>query len=164
LQFLEYGSKDIIFLAEYINKNIDNWENIINSDVFAEYEKNTISRFLLNNNYLMELYDKSNIILGKLFKENNVAIWGLGLCGKNILSYLKKFNVKPLYAFDENSNLYNSYIDDVLITSFENASDKCDIVIVTLKDKVIFDEIKKKIEKTNKYIKTIYYAELFEIK
>lgn len=161
--FLECGSRDIIFLSQYVNENIEDWEVVIeNEEKFMQYEKNILYNFLSDSNYLENLYLNSQKKLNKLFNQNKVAIWGAGLYGKNILKFLEKFEISPLYIIDSNTNLYGSYIKNVLVTSLERVYNNCDIIIISVKDRVSFNEIKLKIRSINENIKIMDYAEIFE--
>lgn len=164
MQFLDRGLKELENLIKAVNENIPDWnERIKNEESFLECEKNIIYNFLSNSNYDEELLQRHNIELNKLFRNNKVAIWGGGVYGKNLMEYTSKYNIRPMYIIDSNTNLHGSYLNDILVTSIDKISDKCDIVIVTIKDKGIFEEIREEVDKKNKKIKVIYFQELFKV-
>jgi NADH/NAD ratio-sensing transcriptional regulator Rex len=130
--------------------------------MFNEYEKNILYNFFTRRSYMEEVYKKNQQYFS-LNKDKNVVIWGCGIFGKKILNYLKKFNIVPKYIIDKNESLYGTQVDNILITSFENVKEGCDIIIVSIKDYNIFKDIKEIINSSGAKIEVKYYEDLFEI-
>ena len=98
-----------------------------------------------------------------MFSENNIAVWGAGVFGKYLIEYLDKYNVKPLGIIDGNKKLEETYLNNILITTFDKVKYKYDIIIVAVKQYKVFQEIKEKILKENPQIKVMYFSELFKM-
>jgi len=163
MKFIDNVTVDIISIKESLTANMVDWKKMLSSSsCFDKYEKKMLYNFLAEDNYIKKLYEKSKIDMHKLFYYNNVAMWGWGNIGKELLKYFIKFDVRPKYIIDSDKDLNYSYVDDIIITSFEKVK-KCDFVVVSIKDYTIFNEIKKEINRIDNTIKVVYYAELLEI-
>ena len=163
IRFLDYNCEKVNLLIEYIKNNISNWEEILNQGIaFNKYEKYLLNKILTENNYIEKLYLKSKDKIVELFKTNNIAIWGSGIYGKSLLSYFSKFNQKPICIFDNNKNLHGTYLDGILIDSFEKNKNKCNVIIIGIRDYDIFNQIKSQIVNINPNIKVMYFVDLFK--
>ena len=157
-------TKKFSYLINSIKEKIPDWEAIIkNMDILNNCQKNILYKFLSQESYIKYLYTNKFKDIEKMFVNNNVMLWGTGAFGKIILNYLSQFNKKPLYIIDSNTNLANTYIEDILITDFESIKDKCDVIIVAIKDYNVFEEIKERVNKISEDIKVIYFGDLFII-
>ena len=157
MRFIEYGSKGIDFLRLYVKSIIFDWKEIFILDLPVEY-KNLVYNYLEYDNYLERLLEKEHY---SKYRDKQLAVWGYGSFGKQFLSFLKKIEIIPKYIVDSDKNIQGTYVEDILITDFESIKNDCDIVIVAIKNKEIFNQIKKQIKDVNSNIEVKYFTELF---
>lgn len=56
--------------------------------------------------------------------EKSLVLYGAGSLGKKTLAGLRKVGIEPLAFIDSNNNLWNKWIDDVLVLSPKDGVEK----------------------------------------
>lgn len=160
--FLTCNHEKLDLLRECIRENIPNYEEIIDKYcLLMESEKYVLVKFLNDSNFFENLRKNSE----KFFTaRENFALWGTGVWGKNIYSFINQFGVKPVCFIDSNIEQQGKYIDGIEITSLEKLNDTCDMIVVAIKDKKVFDEIKGIVKQSKRNIDVIHYIDLFKVK
>ncbi len=174
LNFVEYLDFSLISRLNLYNKfnNIEvqneEYKNAIN------YYKNTINidndqysddteRNIYYWNYLL---DKFNLGISNVIKEKGIksaAIFGSKLNAYLIMKDLKKENIEVFCFIDNNANLLGEAILDKYIFSpyiINHIKDKIDAIIVSVEDKVVYDQIKEQLLKTDDDLKIIYWKDM----
>lgn len=106
--------------------------------IALENEKGCLSTFLINKGYM------------------KIAVYGIGIVGRQIISTLKNSEINVLAAIDRNANYIESNIP---VTTIENFKTKVDLIIVSVVN--ISNAELKQIESTTG-IKTVTFMQLLE--
>lgn len=144
-------------------KNIQNWKEILYEiEHLNEYEKCVLYNFLADEKYFENVYKKTKVYLHKENVVYCIGIWGAGVWGKRISEFLISCDIVPSYIIDSNKKFWGTYNEkNIPLIGFDDIKDKCDIIIVSIKDVDIYNRIKERIQAVKPDIEVKYFMELF---
>lgn len=139
-------------------RNIQNWKEILHkTNQLNEYEKHIVYDFFIDEKYFECVYKNVKINANKIS-----VIWGAGIWGKRICEFLISCDIVPSYIIDSNKKLWGTYNEkNIPLIGFDAIKDKCDVIIVSIKDVDIYNRIKEQIQAVKPDIEVRYFMELF---
>ena len=152
--------------AVFDNKNILNKDNT--NSLQNGYYKELISK-ILNHDFdepyinILWRYSRSKMLpylQTFINQDKKIAIWGVGAIGKDLLKILKNENI-PIHCFiDNNASIQNSYVEDILVKSFDDVKSITDLILISSVRAA--DDINKQIDYSKETLDIMSYMR-FEI-